>query len=145
YAAAVLSGVALLLAILLLPESLRTGSHAAGHALLDWRAWHDAFETPSVPALLATAFASVVSFAAFETTLSLLLIDEKLPFQFTFAQVLLYYAFIGLTLSLAQRLLVRRLAPIVGEVIMTLAGGMTTILGFGLLIVASQFGELWLL
>ena len=84
--------------------------------IFDWRAWHDAFETVSVPALLATAFASVVSFAAFETTLSLLLNDENLAFKFKFHQVLLYYAFIGLTLSIAQGFLVRRLAPIVGEV-----------------------------
>jgi MFS family permease len=145
YAAAVLSGAALLLAILLLPESLRPGSHHAGHALIDWRAWHDALETPSIPALLATAFASVVSFGAFETTLSLLLNDENLPFQFKFHQVLLYYAFIGLTLSVAQGFLVRRLAPRVGEVRMTLAGGMVTTLGFGLLIWATDAGKLWLL
>jgi DHA1 family tetracycline resistance protein-like MFS transporter len=145
YAAALLSGIALLLAIFLLPESLRPGSAHAGHALIDWRAWHDAFVTPSVPALLATAFASVVSFGAFETTLSLLLNDENLPFQFKFHQVLLFYAFIGLTLSLAQGLLVRRLAPIVGEVALTLAGGVTTILGFVLLVLAARQGELWLL
>src|SRR5438477_378430 len=74
YAAALLSGIALMLAIFLLPESLRPGSQHAGHAIVDWRAWYDAFVTPSVPALLATAFASVVSFGAFETTLSLLLV-----------------------------------------------------------------------
>src|SRR5262245_50954305 len=145
YAAAVLSGISLVLAILLLPESLRPGSHAAGHAILDWRAWHDALETPSVPALLATAFASVVSFGAFETTLSLLLNDEKLPFRFRFEQVLLFYAFIGLTLSIAQGFLVRRLAPRVGEVAMTLAGGVTTMLGFVLLVAAIHVGRLWLL
>jgi DHA1 family tetracycline resistance protein-like MFS transporter len=143
YAAAVLSGIALLLAIVLLPESLRPGSRPAGHAIIDWRAWHDALVTPSVPALLATAFASVVSFGAFETTLSLLLNDK--PFGFQFHQVLLFYAFIGLTLSLAQGFLVRRLAPIVGEVALTLAGGCTTMLGFALLIAASQAGQLWLL
>src|SRR6476660_1165672 len=60
--AAILSAVACVLAIFLLPESLRPGSHHAGHALIDGRAWHDAWEMPSVPALLATAFASVVSF-----------------------------------------------------------------------------------
>jgi MFS transporter, DHA1 family, tetracycline resistance protein len=146
YAAALLSGIALLLAIFLLPESLGPGSRAAGHAILDWRAWHDAFDTPSVPALLATAFGSVVSFGAFETTLSLLLKEEeKLPFRFTFSQVLLYYAFIGLTLSIAQGFLVRRLAPRIGEVRLTLAGGVTTILGFALLVVATHVGQLWLL
>ncbi|MBW8883616.1 MAG: MFS transporter, partial [Planctomycetia bacterium] len=143
YAAAVLSGVALVLAIALLPESLRPGSLPAGHRIIDGRAWHDAFDTPSVPALLATAFASVVSFAAFETTLSLLLNSDA--FGFSFAKVLLYYAFIGFTLTLAQGFLVRRLASKVGEVVMTLAGGITTMVGFALLIAASQVGELWLL
>jgi hypothetical protein len=145
FAGAVLSGIALLLAIVLLPESLRPGSHAPGHALFDLRAWRDAFATPSVPALLATAFASVVSFGAFETTLSLLLNDETLSFRFKFQQVLLYYAFIGLSLSVAQGFLVRRLAPKIGEVALTLTGGGVTMLGFGLLIAASHAGKLPLL
>jgi MFS transporter, DHA1 family, tetracycline resistance protein len=145
YAAAALSGVALVLAIVLLPESLRPGMHAPGHAFIDLRAWRDAFTTPSVPALLATAFASVVSFGAFETTLSLLLNSEQLAFRFRFDQVLLFYAFIGLTLSIAQGLLVRRLAPRIGEVATTLIGGATTMLGFVLLIFATHHDELWLL
>jgi DHA1 family tetracycline resistance protein-like MFS transporter len=74
-----------------------------------------------------------------------LLNDENLAFRFKFHQVLLFYAFIGLTLSIAQGFLVRRLAPKIGEVRMTLAGGAITMLGFGLLIVASQAGQLWLL
>ena len=143
--AAILSAIACFLAIFFLPESLRPGSHHAGHAIIDWRAWRDAWDTPSVPALLATAFASVVSFAAFETTLSLLLKDQHLPFHFTFAQVLLYYAFIGFTLTIAQGFLVRRLAPKVGEVAMILAGGAITMLGFGLLVWASRAGNLALL
>lgn len=145
YAAAALSGVALVLAIFLLPESLRPGMHAPGHAFLDLRAWRDAFTTPSVPALLATAFSSLVSFAAFETTLSLLLNAENLPFQFSFSQVLLFYAFIGLTLSIAQGVLVRRLVPRIGEVRTAILGGMTTLLGFVLLVFAARAGELWLL
>jgi MFS transporter, DHA1 family, tetracycline resistance protein len=145
YAAAILSGIALLLAIFLLPESLRPGSQLAGHAIIDWRAWHDAVATPSVPALLATAFASVVSFGAFETTLSLLLKSKNLPFRFEFHQVLLFYAFIGLMLTIAQGFLVRRLAPIIGEVRMTLMGGVVTMLGFALLIWAAQAGRLSLL
>jgi hypothetical protein len=145
YAAAGLSAVALLTAIFLLPESLRPGSQPAGHSVFNLQAWRDAFTTASVPALLATSCASVVSFAAFETTLSLLLNAENLPFQFKFHQVLLFYAFIGFMLSVAQGLLVRRLAPRVGEVRLALAGGLVTILGFGLLIVASRSGQLWLL
>jgi MFS transporter, DHA1 family, tetracycline resistance protein len=145
YAAAALSGIAMLLAIFLLPESLRPGSHAPGHAFLDWRAWSDAFATPSVPALLLTAFASIVSFGAFETTLSLLLNAPHLSYRFSFRQVLLFYAFIGFMLTIAQGFLVRRLAPRVGEVKMTVAGAAITILGFGLLVAAIYVGELWLL
>lgn len=145
YAAAALSATALVLAVFLLPESLRTGSYSVGHPLLDLRAWSDAFHTPSVPALLATGFASLVSFGAFETTLSLLLNDPQMPFRFAFHQVLLYYAFIGATLTFAQGVLVRRLAPRVGEIAMALAGGVTTIVGFTLLIAASHAGVLWLL
>jgi MFS transporter, DHA1 family, tetracycline resistance protein len=145
YAAAGLSATAMVLAIVLLPESLRTGSHTVGHPLMDLRAWSDAFRTPSVPALLATAFASVVSFGAFETTLALLLHAENMPFQFRFHQVLLYYAFIGATLTFAQGVLVRRLAPRMGEVAMALTGSVTTIGGFVLLVAASHAGVLWLL
>lgn len=142
FTAAVLSGIALILAIFLLPESLRPGGFHAGHAIFDWRALSDALATRSLPALLATAFASVVSFGAFETTLSLLLKDESLPFKFRFEQVLLFYAFIGLSLSVAQGFLVRRLAPRIGEVRLTLLGGITTMLGFGLLIWAIRSGSL---
>jgi len=145
YAAALLSAAALLLAVFVLPESLHLGARAASHALFDRQAWHQALTTPSVPALLATIMASVTSFGAFETTLSLLLNDPHLPFRFAFHQVLLYYAFIGLTLTLAQGLLVRRLAPRVGEVALTLAGGLTTTLGFVLLVLGTWHGRLWLL
>jgi MFS transporter, DHA1 family, tetracycline resistance protein len=69
----------------------------------------------------------VLSFGAFETTLSLLL---KRKFEFEFHQVLLYFAFIGLTLTLAQGVLVRRLSGRVGEVVMATAGCITTIVGF---------------
>jgi MFS family permease len=95
--------------------------------------------------LLLTAFASVVSFGAFETTLSLLLNDPRLPFQFEFHEVLIYYAFIGATLTVAQGFLVRRLAPKIGEVAMAITGSVTTIVGFVLLIAASRMGVLWML
>src|SRR6476469_9956638 len=49
FVAAILSGIAALLAVFLLPESLRPGSHHAGHAIIDGRAWQDAWVTSSVP------------------------------------------------------------------------------------------------
>jgi MFS family permease len=145
YAAGLLSAGALCLALFLLPESLRPGHGQSHHALIDLRAWADAFASPSVPALLATSFVSVVAFGAFETTLSLLLKRQELPFQFEFHQVLLYFAFIGLTLTLAQGLLVRRLAGRVSEIAMASAGCLVTMSGFLLLIAASRLGRVPLL
>lgn len=146
FVAAGLSAAAFLLALLVLPESLRAGQAGPTsdrHKLLDLRSWHDAMTTPSVPALLITAFFSVVSFGAFETTLSLLL--ESPAFDFKLQQVLLYFAFIGLTLSLAQGLLVRRLASRVSEVALTTAGCIVTIIGFVMLGLATESGRLWML
>jgi MFS family permease len=143
YAAAVLSSLACLLAVALLPESLRPGKVSEHHSFFDWRGWSDALNTPSVPAILITAFVSVVSFGAYETTLSLLLESQR--FKFSFQQILLYFAFIGFTLSLAQGLLVRRLASRVSEVTMATAGGVVTILGFVLLSLATQSSRLPLL
>jgi MFS family permease len=143
YAAAGLSGLAFLLALLLLPESLRPGRHTPRHAVFDLRAWGDAFSMPSVPAILLTSFVSVVSFGAYETTLSLLL--KSPAFGFAFADVLLFFAFIGFTLSLAQGLLVRRLAGKVSEVAMASAGAVVTMLGFVLLSLAGQAGNVWFL
>jgi DHA1 family tetracycline resistance protein-like MFS transporter len=143
YAAAALSGLAFLLALLLLPESLRKGQHAPRHAVFDWRAWADALSTSSIPAILLTSFVSVVSFGAYETTLSLLL--KSPAFGFSFAQVLLVFAFIGFTLSLAQGLLVRRLAGKMSEVRMATIGAVVTMLGFLLLAQASQAGSVWFL
>jgi MFS family permease len=145
YAAALLSAVAFALAVFLLPESLRPGEKHEHHGIFDARAWADAVSTPSIPALLATSFVSIVSFAAFETTISLLLKSEDLPFKFKFHEVLYYFAFIGLTLSLAQGLLVRRLASRISETALALAGGVVTIAGFLLLVWATQAGTLWLL
>jgi MFS family permease len=143
YAAALLSGLACLLAVALLPESLRPGQAHEHHSFFDWRGWTDALHTPSIPAILITAFVSVVSFGAYETTLSLLL--ESSRFGFSFEQILLYFAFIGFTLSIAQGLLVRRLASRVSEVAMAAAGGVVTILGFVLLSLATQESRLPLL
>ncbi|HEX5103573.1 MAG TPA: MFS transporter [Pirellulaceae bacterium] len=143
YAAAMLSGLACLLALALLPESLRPGKRTEHHSFFDWRGWSDALHTPSIPAILITAFVSVVSFGAYETTLALLLNSSR--FGFRFEQILLYFAFIGLTLSVTQGALVRPLASRVSEVMMATAGVFVTILGFLLLSLATQQSRLPLL
>jgi MFS family permease len=138
YTAALLSVTAFLLALFLLPESLHRGEAKTHHDLFELSAWRDAISTASIPALLATSFVSLLSFGAFETTLSLLL---KRQLHFQFHQVLLYFAFIGLTLTIAQGLLVRRLSGRVGEVAMALTGCVITIAGFLFLSFASQAGS----
>jgi DHA1 family tetracycline resistance protein-like MFS transporter len=146
YAAAILSAAAFLLAALLLPESLRrdkSNQGHAGHALFNARAWSTALSTPTIPAILLTSFVSVVSFGAYETTLSLLLKSDA--FAFSFQNVLLYFAFVGFTLSIAQGVLVRRMAGRVSEYLMASAGAVVTILGFLLLAVASHAERLPLL
>jgi MFS family permease len=142
FVAAGLSACAFLLAALVLPESLRPGTEAHRHALFDGRSWADALATPSIGAILLTSFISVVSFGAYETTLSLLLEDK---FGFELPQILLYFAFIGFTLSLAQGLLVRRLAGRISEFAMASAGGVVTMLGFLLLSLATEATRLPLL
>lgn len=133
YVAAILSAVALLLAIVLLPESLTVARSHRHHSFFDTQALGDALSTPTIPALLTASFISVVSFGSFETTLSLLLEGD---FHFELYQVPLYFAFIGLVLTLAQGFLVRRLSGKVPEMTMATCGGVVTILGFGLLIAA---------
>jgi MFS family permease len=139
YLAGALSGVALLLAIFLLPESRRL-EHA------DASAWHrfslealvEALRTPSVGELLATSFISVVAFGGFESTLSLLLKSEQHGFGFDLKNVLYVFAFIGLVLSVVQGGIVRRLSGRVAEHRLALVGGVFTIAGFAVLQIAAR-------
>jgi MFS family permease len=142
-AAAILSAGALLLAIFLLPESLPAGPRrATAHWFFDMHVLADAMQTPSIPALLAVSFISVVSFGSFETTIPLLL---KEKFGLAFHQVLLFFAYIGLVLSIAQGLLVRRLAVVLSEMTMASFGALACGAGFLLLAAASAYRELTLL
>jgi MFS family permease len=153
FAAAGLSTAAFLLALLLLPESLRPGSKSAAHQLFDTGAWGTAFSTPSVPALLLTSFVSVLSFGGFETTLALLLKESPRAgpsvrlslFHFTDWQVLLFFSYIGVVLSVAQGGIVRRLAGKVSEGKLATAGALFSVVGFGLLVLAVQQASLTLL
>lgn len=71
FLAAALSGVALLLAIFRLPESLSRDSESAARSLFDRRGLHAALARPSIGLLLLASFVAVFSFANFESTLSL--------------------------------------------------------------------------
>jgi DHA1 family tetracycline resistance protein-like MFS transporter len=142
FVAAGLSFVALLLAIFLLPESLRPGSSHTHLGLFDLRALRDSITTPTIGALLLTSFLSVTAFGGFETTAALLLSDREKGFHLEFGRVPLFFAYIGITLSLVQGGIVRRLATRLSEVTMAAIGFTLTALGF-VLIIAATMSQSW--
>jgi MFS family permease len=160
YAAALLSGVALVLAIFLLPESRwnQVRDPAADEADLDrdpdgsptWSSaalWH-AVQIPTVPALLAAIFVCVTSFASFETTISMLISGRsRLVPQFAFSDrgVFFVFAFIGLVLAVVQGGVVRRLAGKVADSTLAMSGGLIELIGFGLMMAAVQIGSIQVL
>lgn len=134
YAAALLSAVALLLAVFKLPESLHAHSAPAGRRIWDWPAFRNALATPSIGLLLVSVFICIFSFAAYETTLSML--ARSSPFEFTFREICLTYAYIGLLLALIQGGIVRRLAGRISEARLSVGGAVFEIAGYGLMVVA---------
>jgi predicted MFS family arabinose efflux permease len=141
YAAAAISAAALVLAWFRLPESLRPDSEAAGRKVFDFSSLRDALSMPSVGLLLLTNFVCVLSFANFESTMSLLIKDEQGAFRFTLDQVCLTFAFIGLTLSLVQGGLVRRLSGRIHEGMMASIGAVMEVAGFVFLSLAANSGS----
>jgi MFS family permease len=149
YAAAVLSAIALGLAAFRLPESLRPGSEPAGHRSFSLHAWRVALRVPSIPFVLIAIFVCIFSFANFETTLSLLVkgsrYSPQAPFQFSWGQVCLTYAFIGFMLALVQGGIVRRLAGRFSEGLLAAVGAGAQIGGFGLTLFAIHQASVGLL
>ena len=138
FAAAALSAGALILAYFKLPESLSSKSTSAARKLFDYSSLRDALTISSVGPLLLALFICILAFANYETTVAMLVKGEGYdsPFAFSFRQVCLTFAFIGLTLSLAQGVLVRRLAGRIHEGLMAAMGAGLDIVGFLLIIAA---------
>ncbi|HTU25675.1 MAG TPA: MFS transporter [Pirellulales bacterium] len=132
YLAAALSAGAFALALFKLPESLDPSITGSERHWLDLTALAAALKTPSIGPLLVAFFICILSFANFETTLSLLLKGEteQAPFQFNLQQVGWTFAYIGLTLTFAQGVLVRRMAGKISEGRMASAGALLDIVGF---------------
>jgi len=119
YVAAALSGVAMLCAVFVLPESLR--KERSGAAERDWfalRRFSDAVRVRGVGLILLTIFLTTFAFAQFESTLALLTEQLGMAYRDNF----FVFAYIGFILMFSQGLLVRRLMPGVGEFRMALAG-----------------------
>jgi DHA1 family tetracycline resistance protein-like MFS transporter len=145
YAASALSLVALLLAIFKLPESLKPGASTSHKKWFDWNSLRDALATPSIGALLLSSFLCVTAFANFESTLSLLMKDEQGAFHYSFQDVCLTFAFIGLVLTIVQGGVVRRVSGKVAESKLALFGAIVEIGGLLLLAMAAQYQSSMLL
>jgi MFS family permease len=142
FAAALLSALAFALAIFLLPESLRPGINREERLRASWSAWREALGVPSIGFLLIATFVCIFSFANFETTLSLLLKGSahfaQSLFGFSWKEVCLTYAFIGLTLSIVQGGIVRRLAGKLSEGKLAGSGAFMQVIGFCLMLSAAR-------
>jgi MFS family permease len=114
YSASVLSLIALLLAIRLLPETRVFGAESIAR-----RAWFDvsglrfALGNPAIGPIVLVFFLASLGFGAFEVTLSVFLQDT---FRFNERYSFLFFAYVGLVLMLTQGFLYRRLASRVSEV-----------------------------
>jgi MFS family permease len=129
YVASVLSGLAFLSSVFLLPESLRPDVAREARHWLDLKALRAALTLPSIGLLLFTIFLTTFAFAQFESTLSLLTDHLGLADKYNY----FVFAYIGFILSLSQGILVRRLVPKVGEFKMAVAG--TLLMTAGLLLI----------
>lgn len=144
YVACVLSGMAALLSIFKLPESLNKQS---AELLAKRRHWFDvasfrhALSRPRIGLILLTSFLTTFAFAQFESTLSLLTQELGFAARSNF----FIFAYIGFILTLSQGFLVRSLIPKVGEYRMGLAGIVLMVAGLLLIGVAGNSGSYTLL
>lgn len=129
YVASVLSGLALLSAIFLLPESLQPGSRSEERHWFDLQSFQVALARPMIFQILATMFLTTFAFAQFESTLSLLTKHLGLADRNNYY----VFAYIGLVLAFSQGFLVRRLVPKWGEFVMSVVG--TLLMTVGLVLI----------
>ncbi|MFQ5732727.1 MAG: MFS transporter [Planctomycetaceae bacterium] len=131
YVAAVLSGIAMLCAIFVLPESLRKERSAASES--HWFALgrlRKAVGVRGVGLILLTMFLTTFAFGQLESTLSLLTKEVGMDQRNNFY----VFSYIGFILMISQGILVRRLLPRFGEFNMGLTG--TLLMAAGMLLVA---------
>lgn len=130
YVAAALSGLALLLALARLPESLRQDTRndvARRHG--GFLALGTVFRHlmgGQFAKILAAIFITTFAFAQFESTLSLLTRE----FGYSSQRNFLLFAYIGAVLMIGQGVLVRRMIPRLGEYRMALIGVALMTIGF---------------
>ncbi len=159
FLASALSGGAFLLALARLPESAHRDSSSAQQRIFSWQELQAALGVPTVASLITASFLTVLAFAGFESTLSLLIrrivlrqAEQNVSTGFLAGlferfreagitesgrvveiMVLAVFVFVGLTLTLAQGFLVRRLADRLAEKTMAFMGCLGCALGCGVL------------
>ena len=157
-AAAILSGMALLVAFFKLPESLRADELPEARRHFDLGALRDILAIPSVGLLLVTSFAAVFSLANFECTLSFTISDtisqkihhlaKTTPDWRDQFWLMLVFAYIGVIQCLVQGLLVRRLANHLSEAVLATIGSLLSVAGFVMLAIlggGTRGGVGWLM
>lgn len=137
YVASVLSGLALLSAIFLLPESLHADARSEERHWFDLRTFQAALSRPMIFQILLTMFLTTFAFAQFESTLSLLTEHLGMATRSNYY----VFAYIGLVLTISQGVLVRRLAPKLGEFAMCVMGTLLMAAGLALVGLVGQLGS----
>ncbi len=150
FAAAILSAFAFLSAVFLLPESNPEKNRDTGRKIFDFQAFAIASRSPRIFFTVLSIAICVFAFANLETTLSMLLkgpedVAAAGPFQFTWKQVCLTFAFIGLIVAFVQGGIVRPLANRIPEPILAGGGALIEVAGFSLVIYALQSQSITLL
>jgi MFS family permease len=131
YAAAALSFAALVLALMLMPETWRPDSKLRQRRWLNLNGLRLAMATPTVLALILIYFLSTLAFTNFETTLALLNRDVL---RFKDENNLWSFAYVGFVLTLVQGGLYRYLAKRgMPETQCVLLGSSLMIIGLGLI------------
>ncbi len=132
-AAAALSGLALVLTVLILKESLPPdvrSRHAAIPSATRWRRFRIAITQPSVALLLAISFLATFVFAGMETTFAMW---SRRSFGWGPEQNGYLFAFVGLLSAIIQGGLIGRLAKRFGEGRLVVFG--STLLALGMLMI----------
>jgi MFS family permease len=128
FVAAVICALGLAQAYFRLPETLGATSQATGRGWLDLAGLGRALGSPALATPLITSFLAITAFATFEGTLSRMTLDAL---NLSDDDNFLVFFYVGIILTLAQGLLVRRLLPRIGEPRMARAGILLMAVGLG--------------
>src|SRR5262245_30612159 len=120
YVAAALSLVALLLAVILLPETRQRGAPSSvRRGWIDLGAWRTALATAAIAPVILIFFLATLGFGGFETTLAMLLRDTlRLAKENSY----LIFSYVGFVLVVAQGFIYRRLAKKLNEIALITIG-----------------------